>query len=133
MRQLHLPYEQAEEFYRRMVFNVVACNQDDHTKNISFLMDKTGKWSLSPAYDMSWSYNPKGDWTSRHQMSIHNKWTDITREDLLEVAKMLNIKRAPAIIDRVVEAVSHWQYEAKEYEIAKEVVEYIEETHNYLS
>lgn len=132
MRRLHLPYPEAEEFYRRMVFNVVACNQDDHTKNISFLMDKKGTWFLSPAYDMSWSYNPEGDWTSRHQMSINNKWIDITRADLLEVARQMNIKHAPAIIDKVVEAVSRWTSLASEYEIDTEVVKYIEQTHNYL-
>ncbi|MCM1170233.1 MAG: type II toxin-antitoxin system HipA family toxin, partial [Bacteroides sp.] len=71
MRELHLPYAQAQEMFRRMVFNVVIRNQDDHTKNISFLMDKNGKWSLSPAYDMGFSYNPDGDWTSQHQMSIN--------------------------------------------------------------
>jgi serine/threonine-protein kinase HipA len=94
MRQLRLPYFQAEEMFRRMVFNVVARNQDDHTKNISFLMDKTGKWRLSPAYDISWSYNPEGKWTSQHQMSINNKWTDFTMSDLLSVASTMNIKRS---------------------------------------
>lgn len=132
MRQLHLPYVQAEEFYRRMVYNVVARNQDDHTKNISFLMDKSGTWRLSPAYDMSWSYNPQGDWTSQHQMSINGKWTDITREDLLAVAKNMNIKHAPQIIDRVNEAVSQWKTLAAQYEIPREVVELIEQTRNYV-
>jgi serine/threonine-protein kinase HipA len=109
MRQLYLPYPQAEEFFRRMVFNVVACNQDDHTKNISFLMDKTGKWSLSPAYDMSWAYNSNGLWTQTHQMSIRGKQKDITREDLLEVAHQMNIKHPNELIDQVVDAASQWQ------------------------
>lgn len=132
MRQLHLPYVQAEEFFRRMVYNVVARNQDDHTKNISFLMDKSGTWRLSPAYDMSWSYNPQGDWTSQHQMSINGKWTDITREDVLAVAKNMNIKHAPQIIDQVNEAISHWQTLAANYAIPREVVEMIEQTRVYL-
>ena len=128
MRRLRLPYNQAEEMYRRMVFNVVACNQDDHTKNISFLMNRTGKWSLSPAYDVSWAYNPQGDWTSKHQMSINNKWDDITREDLIQVAKNMNIKRYNEIIEQVVDAVSHWRKFATEYEIPKETIIQIEQS-----
>ena len=117
MRRLRLPYSQAEEMYRRMVFNVIARNQDDHTKNISFLMDKNGQWSLSPAYDLSWAYNPAGTWTSKHQMSINNKWDDINRDDLLSVAKNVNIRHANDIINKVVEAVSKWRQWAKEYGI----------------
>lgn len=132
MRRLRLPYPQAEEFYRRMVYNVVARNQDDHTKNISFLMDKNGTWRLSPAYDMSWSYNPNGGWTQTHQMSINLKQDNITREDLLTVAKNMNIKHAPQIIDQVNEAVSHWKNLAAQYEIPHEVVELIEKTRNYV-
>ena len=74
MRILRLPYSQAQEMFRRIVFNVLVRNQDDHTKNISFLMDKNGKWRLSPAYDMGFSYNPDGGWTSQHQMSINGKF-----------------------------------------------------------
>ena len=91
MRALRLPYSQAQEMYRRMVFNVVIRNQDDHTKNISFLMDRQGKWTLSPAYDMGFAYNPKGGWTAQHQMSINGKFDNITRQDLLEFAKRNNI------------------------------------------
>ena len=122
MRRLRLPYSQAEEMYRRMVFNVIARNQDDHTKNISFLMDKNGQWSLSPAYDLSWAYNPKGAWTSKHQMSINNKWDDISRDDLLSVAKSVNIKQANNIINKVVEAVSKWPQWAKEYGIPSQSI-----------
>ena len=125
MRQLYLPYPQAEEFFRRMVFNVVACNQDDHTKNISFLMDQTGKWSLSPAYDMSWAYNSNGIWTQTHQMSIRGKQKDITREDLLEVARQMNIKRPNELIDQVVDAVGQWQQLAMQYPIPQEIIDYI--------
>ena len=95
-------------------------------------MDKSGTWRLSPAYDMSWSYNPQGDWTSQHQMSINGKWTDITREDVLAVAKNMNIKHAPQIIDQVNEAISHWQTLAANYAIPREVVEMIEQTRVYL-
>lgn len=128
MRRLRLPYNQAEEMYRRMVFNVVARNQDDHTKNISFLMNHTGKWSLSPAYDVSWAYNPQGDWTSKHQMSINNKWDDITREDLVTVAQNMNIKHQNEIIEQVTDAVSHWRKLATEYEIPEETIRQIEQS-----
>lgn len=117
MRRLHLPYTDAEQMYRRMVFNVVARNQDDHTKNISFIMDKSGTWSLSPAYDISWAYNPKGQWTSQHQMSINNKWDEVTTTDLLQVATLINIKHPKEIIEEVREAVSKWAEFAREYQI----------------
>ena len=129
MRQLRLTYSQAEEMYRRMVFNVVARNQDDHTKNISFLMDKNGRWSLSPAYDVSWAYNPDGPWTSSHQMSINNKWDNITRNDLLAIAHNVNIKSPNSIIDQVVESVSHWQQLAHAHDIPKTTTKYIGSTH----
>ncbi len=126
MRRLRLPYSQAEEMFRRMVFNVVARNQDDHTKNISFLMDRQGRWSLSPAYDMSWAYNPSGAWTSKHQMSINGKWDDLTRGDLLAFANNVNIKQANSIIDQVVEAVSDWPQLAKNYGIPNRIIENID-------
>ena len=128
MRRLRLPYSQAEEMYRRMVFNVMARNQDDHTKNISFLMDRQGKWSLSPAYDLSWAYNPVGAWTSKHQMSVNNKWDDISREDLLDVAKNVNIKGADQIIEQVAEAVNLWPELAKENGIPRHLIEKIGNT-----
>ena len=128
MRRLHLPYPQAEQMYRRMVFNVIARNQDDHTKNISFLMDRKGDWRLSPAYDVSWAYNPEGEWTSRHQMSINGKWDSITRKDLLEVAHKMNIKHADAIIDSVRDAVSGWEKTASECDVPKETVRQIEQS-----
>lgn len=128
MRRLRLPYSQAEEMFRRMVFNVIARNQDDHTKNISFLMDKQGKWSLSPAYDMSWSYNPQGIWTAKHQMSVNNKWDEITRDDLLAVAKNVNIKHAGEIIEQVKDGVSKWCTFATEQGIPQNMIEAIDST-----
>lgn len=97
------------QLYRRMVFNVVSRNQDDHTKNISYVMDRSGAWRLSPAYDMTWAYNPKGDWTSRHQMTIAGKRDDLTRSDLLTVAEQFGIGGPDEIIDEVVETVSDWK------------------------
>ena len=80
---------------------MVVRNQDDHTKNISFLMDSSGQWSLSPAYDMGFAYNPLGAWTATHQMSINGKFDNITRADLLSLANANNIKNASEIIDQV--------------------------------
>ena len=128
MRQMRLPYIQAEEMFRRMVFNVVARNQDDHTKNISFLMDKNGVWRLSPAYDISWSYNPKGQWTSQHQMSINNKWTDITMDDLLAVASAMSIKKPREIIEKIIDVVAHWSAYATPLGIPKETIDIINST-----
>lgn len=128
MRRLRLPYNQAEEMYRRMVFNVIARNQDDHTKNISFLMNRSGKWSLSPAYDVSWAYNPQGNWTSKHQMSINNKWDEITRADLIATAKNMNIKRPELIIEQVIDSVNLWYKFAKEYDIPAETINQIGNT-----
>ena len=125
MRVLRLPYSQAQEMFRRMVFNVVIRNQDDHTKNISFLMDKQGKWSLSPAYDMGFAYNPTGGWTAQHQMSINGKFDDITRKDLLEFARRNNIKEAAEIIDRITEMSSRWQLIAMECEVPQRMIDAI--------
>ena len=108
MRALRLSYAEARQMFRRMVFNVMIRNQDDHTKNISFLMEEDGKWHLSPAYDMGYAYNPNGGWTATHQMSINGKYDDITRNDLLTFAAQNNIKDATSIIDEVCEATSHW-------------------------
>lgn len=113
MRALRLPYSDATEMFRRMVFNVVVRNQDDHTKNISFLMDEDGRWRLSPAYDMGYAYNPNGGWTATHQMSVNGKFDDINRDDLLVFARQNNIKDAKSVIDEVCEAVSQWPQMAR--------------------
>lgn len=125
MRRLRLPYSQAQEMFRRMVFNVVVRNQDDHTKNISFLMDPNGKWRLSPAYDMGFAYNPAGAWTATHQMSINGKFDDLTRNDLIEFAAANNIKNAPEIIDQICETASGWPELAKECGVPKTMIDAI--------
>ena len=108
MRALRLSYAEAGEMFRRMVFNVVVRNQDDHTKNISFLMGEDGRWRLSPAYDMVYAYNPQGGWTSRHQMSLNGKFDGITREDLLAFASANGVKDGPELIDQVCDAAARW-------------------------
>ncbi len=128
MRELKLPYSEMEQLLRRMVFNVVARNQDDHTKNISFLMDKNGKWSLSPAYDITYAYDPSNKWMKAHQMIINGKNENITRKDILELAKNMNIKRFEKIIYEVVTSISKWKYFAKESTLPKEQINSIEKT-----
>lgn len=125
MRALRLPYSSAKEMFRRMVFNVVVRNQDDHTKNISFLMDEDGVWRLSPAYDMGYAFNPNGGWTATHQMSINGKFDDITRKDLLEFALQNNIKDAALIIDKITEAASYWPKMAQECDVPKKTIDSI--------
>ena len=111
MRQLELPMRMLEEQYRRMVFNIVARNQDDHVKNIAFLMDKSGSWTLAPAFDMTYSFNPSGAWTASHQMTLNGKRDNFTLEDFRACAKAVSMKRgrAEAILNEVQKTVSRWQ------------------------
>lgn len=125
MRKLRLPYSQAAEMFRRMVFNVIVRNQDDHTKNISFLMDRNGNWRLSPAYDMGYAFNPDGAWTSTHQMSVNGKFDRINRNDLLSCAAAENIKDAETIIEEVCSAAVRWPDIAMECGIPKNIVDRI--------
>ena len=113
-----------EQLFRRMVFNVFAWNCDDHVKNISYLMDRDGKWTLSSAYDMCYAYNPAGDWTSRHQMSINGERIGITDDDLVACAARGNIssRRARAFISEVRDAVREWPKFAAEAEVKDEFV-----------
>jgi len=111
IRQLGLPMSAIEEQFRRMVFNIIARNQDDHVKNIAFLMDKAGNWSLSPAFDMTYSFNPAGSWTASHQMTLNGKRDDFTLDDFKNCAKTASMKRgrAEAIVGEVQGVVSHWR------------------------
>jgi len=116
IRQLGLPMSAIEEQFRRMAFNIIARNQDDHVKNIAFLMDKSGTWSLSPAFDMTYSFNPTGDWTASHQMTMNGKMDDFTMDDFKACAKSVSMKRgrAEAIVNEVRETVSRWKVYANE-------------------
>ena len=110
IRQLGLPMAAVEEQFRRMAFNIVARNQDDHVKNIAFLMDPQGRWSLAPAFDMTYSYNPAGLWTATHQMTMNGKRDGFTLADFEACAKSAQMKRgrAAAILDEVRAAVEIW-------------------------
>lgn len=113
MRSMGLSYPDQEQLYKRMVFNVMTRNHDDHTKNFSFLMDKSGKWDFAPAYDLCYSYTPGGKWTNRHQMSLNSKQDNFTHEDLVAVAHNMGIRNSQAIIEQVQDTVATW----KEYAI----------------
>lgn len=125
MRRLQLPYKQFEQQYRRMLFNVMARNHDDHVKNFSFLMNKDGNWQISPAYDLCFSYSPGGTWTNVHQSSINGKNDNFTKDDLLDFAKKFGIKKAKAIIEEVVSAVNQWSKIAAEVDIPQEKIKQI--------
>ena len=109
MRQLKLSFTDMEQLFRRMVFNVLARNQDDHTKNISFLMNSSGNWSLSPAYDVTYAYNPTNFWLKSHQMSVNGKRDNINLEDLLLVGQSASIKKAKLIIEEVQNVLLNWK------------------------
>ncbi|MFT6216133.1 MAG: serine/threonine-protein kinase HipA [Roseivirga sp.] len=108
MRELRLPHQDFEQQYLRMVFNVVARNQDDHTKNIAFLLPQYGDWRLAPAYDVNWAFNPAGDWTSQHQMTIRGKRDNFTKQDLIDFAREQSIKKPGHLIAQVIDSVMKW-------------------------
>jgi serine/threonine-protein kinase HipA len=110
MKRLELPMSSLEEQFRRMLFNVVARNQDDHVKNMAFLMDKTGAWSLSPAFDVTYAYNPDGQWTARHQMTLNGKTDHFELEDFRACAAIVGLKRGRdrEILAEVTQAVKDW-------------------------
>lgn len=113
IKRLNLPYADLEEAFRRMVFNVFAKNCDDHTKNISFILPAHGAWGLAPAYDLSFAYNPHGEWTYQHLMAVNGKFKDITTEDMLAEAKRYGIGTAKNVIDEVRNAVERWEEAAE--------------------
>lgn len=132
IQQLNLGHPTMQEMFRRMAFNVVARNQDDHTRNIAFLMDQNGVWTLSPAFDVVWAYNPSGEWTNRHQMSINGKRDDFTRADMLSVAKQFGIKGAEGILSQVIDTVARWPEFANEAGVPEDLMKQIAPTHRLI-
>lgn len=108
MRQLRLTYPEAEEMFRRMVFNVLATNYDDHTKNFSFLLKKDKPWALSPAYDLCFAFDETNHWVNKQTLSINGKRLDITKSDLMTIAKANNIKKGAQIIENINKVVNAW-------------------------
>ena len=131
IRQLDLPVAVVEEQFRRMVFNIVARNQDDHVKNIAFLMNQKGEWSLAPAFDVTYSYNPAGAWTGSHQMTLNGKQDGFNLADFDACAKSAMMKRgrAKAIVAAVLAAVERWDEFATEAKLTDEVREKIQRAH----
>lgn len=117
MRELKLTYSDAEQLFRRMVFNVVARNCDDHTKNFAFRLKKDGTWELAPAYDICHAYQPKHQWVSQHVLSVNGKRTNITRDDLLVVGKSIKNKKAAETIDKISDKLSKWKTFANEVKV----------------
>ncbi len=110
IRRLNLPRVDLEQQVLRAMFNVVCRNHDDHVKNIAFLMDRRGDWRLSPAFDLTFAWNPQGAWTNQHQMSINHKRDFIDRADLIALAARAGIKSGPAndMLDSVLAAARRW-------------------------
>jgi len=109
MRELKLPYPDAEQMFRRMVFNVLARNCDDHTKNFAFRLKQDGKWELAPAYDICHAYQPKHQWVSQHALSINGKRTNITKTDMLEIGRLIKNKKGEEVIKEVSKTVGKWK------------------------
>lgn len=128
MRKLQLTKAEALEQYRRMVFNVVGRNQDDHTKNIAFLMTPSGEWKLSPAFDVMYSHNPAGKWTSLHQMTLNGKRDNFTLNDLLKIGESISIAKPGQIIQQILDAVKQWPEFARQSGVPNDQIQHIAET-----
>ncbi len=132
MNEMHLGISDVERLFKRMVFNVVAVNQDDHVKNISFLMDRSGRWSLSPAYDITFSYNPDNRWLKAHQMTINGKSINITREDIFAAGRNMGVKDSTIknVIEQIRSVVNRWEHYAevnhineKSYRMVQDIID----------
>ncbi|HET8891716.1 MAG TPA: type II toxin-antitoxin system HipA family toxin [Candidatus Angelobacter sp.] len=123
--RLKLGDEALEQVFRRMVFNVMARNCDDHTKNFAFRLKQGGTWELAPAYDVTHAYNPKGEWTYQHLMSVNGKFKDITRQDLLEEADRFSVPGRSSALADVRSALDNWPEAAKEAGLSKSVIDRI--------
>jgi len=133
LRELRAPYPDWEQLYRRMVFNVLARNQDDHTKNIAFLMDRDGEWRLSPAYDLTFAFNPDGRWTQQHQMTIAGKREDFEAVDLTRTGEEMGIRHPQEILDEIAAAVAGWPKYAADAGVDPAIAAEIAQTHRRLS
>ncbi|MBL7123929.1 MAG: type II toxin-antitoxin system HipA family toxin [Actinobacteria bacterium] len=125
IRKIRLPYADAREIYRRIVFNIAGKNLDDHTKNISFLLRENQSWRLSPAYDLIYNHNPEGKWTRRHQMSVNGKRENISYNDLITLGNENSIKSPKEIIEQVLEVLNNWKKYAKDIGLEKRRIEEI--------
>lgn len=128
MRELKLTYAEAEQMFRRMVFNVIARNCDDHTKNFSFILKQGSRWELAPAYDICHAYRPGSEWVSRHALSIGGKREGITKNDLVAIGKSIRCKKSEEIINEIIEKIFQWNNYANEAGVDKQMREAIRKT-----
>lgn len=125
MRLLRLSYPEAEQMFRRMVFNVLATNYDDHTKNFSFMLRKDGVWQLAPAYDLCFSYDPTNHWVNQQTLSIHGKRLKVHKSDLMTIAKDNNIKKGEKIIEEINSTIKNWQDYAVKAQVREDLMQKI--------
>lgn len=128
MRALRLTHPEAEQMFRRMVFNVLARNCDDHTKNFAFEMNTTGEWKLTPAFDICHAYRPGSAWVSRQSLSVNGKRENINREDLLEIARQISLKKGAVIIDEISSTVKKWNQYAEQTKVESKLRDAIKKT-----
>lgn len=128
MRELKLTYQDMEQMFRRMVFNVIARNCDDHTKNFSFRLKQGGNWELSPAYDVCHAYRPGSEWVSQHVLSLNGKRKNITKDDLMNIGASIRCKKSSEIIDQINDEVNNWKQYANEVKVSPELQEGISKT-----
>lgn len=131
-RKLELGQDTMEEIYRRMVFNVLAHNCDDHTKNFSFMMDKQGNWSLSPAFDLCYSYDSTNQWVDGHNMMINNKRTNITYADLMVIGEKFNIKKRKEIVELIKGVIDTFKEYAKKNHVKKDLINEVEKNRPHI-
>jgi len=129
IKNLNISYKDRKEFFKRMVFNVIARNQDDHTKNISFLMDNDGSWKLSPAYDITFSYSLSNKWTRYHQMSINGKLDNFSISDITSIGELNEIENPKKIVLNIVDVVKRWDHFAKKVKLEQYKMEKIKQSH----
>ncbi len=129
MKQLSLGHDAYVEAYRRMAFNVMGRNCDDHTKNFSFLLRQGGAWELAPAYDVTFAHNPKGEWTSQHLMSVNGKYKDFTLKDLHLLADRFGIGEASSVIEKTKSAIRAWPMLAKKAKVPEKEILHIRKQH----
>lgn len=130
MRSLRLSYPEAEQMFRRMVFNVLATNYDDHTKNFSFILKQNERWQLAPAYDLCFSFDPNNHWVSQQTLSVNGKRLDITKEDLMTIAKDNNIKKGEHIIEEINTTIKSWPNYADEAGLRQDLKTFIHQNLN---
>ena len=130
MRSLRLTYPEAEQMFRRMVFNVLATNYDDHTKNFSFMLKKGENWKLAPAYDLCFSFDPSNHWVNKQTLSVNGKRLGITKEDLMTLAKDNNIKKGSKIIEEINATIKSWNDYAERAQLRNDLKEKIKNNLN---